>query len=558
MVQTMLLAVAYLHRLNPNAIKLVARSSSYILAVSNRLGASIPRARYLGMVIGVALSRLVDEPGKVMDFGAEEMESEDSKNWLNLVHVHDEIGNIAGLQDQDRGGPISFKLTANSTKTKHSKPIPKPPQISQVISIEEVEDSEPEDDGLVPYQKPDDDPSDSEEDPTLIDRSKRTAPVYILDLIKGLNENDKPEVLQLSLKTAPLLIRRKIGFGTELSENIDKLASSLLNLSAGMSKTKPQKLRLQALIACVVAFPERMAPWLASMYFEGSFSLVQRATLLTTIGLGARELAGHIEDSALSQPQDSFPSKRLPAQFAAIYTPIDNITSTLSHTTLQPMALSAADTISGPNALKVRTFSSRLSVSQKTAQRSKDRSTHIPKNLHKILAESFFLPLTCRMSLLLSTRSQFSRSSVFEPHIFALFLKTLTILLNTLGPHATQLHTLTREALLLLTHLHTSPLSLDPAILPPTLQLLLSILDLNIAVGGITEERLVTDFGAGIAELLAWVGGLGEQNIPALEGAEEGMPWNVIAAGCQVKWQEVGRKFQGRMVGLVGGEMDNF
>lgn len=552
----MLLAVSYLHRTNPNAIKHVARSSTYISAVSDRLGASVPRARYLGMIIGVALSRLVEEPGKVMDFGVEEMDSEESKAWLNLVNVHDVLGSLDSLHEKRKNENSAMKQERPRPKSKSSNRS-KQPTTSKIISIEEVEDNESEDDDLVPYQKPDDDPSDSEDDPTLIDRYKPAAPVYILELIKGLNVSDKPEVVQLALKTASSLIRRKTGFGTELSENIDRLASSLLNLNEGMSKAELQKLRLQALIACIIALPQRMAPWLASMYFEGDFSLVQRATLLTTIGLGARELAGHTDDPALATPKETFPSKQLPDKFSSIYAPVDAITSDLSRTTLQPMALAAADTLTGPNILKVRTFSSRLEVEKKTKQKSKERSTRIPKDLHKLLTESFYLPLCCRMSVLFSSHPQMSRSTLFEPHIFKLFLQTLAILINTLGPHASQLNTITQETFLLLTLLHnTTTISLDPAILPPMLQLLLSILDLNIEAGIVSEERLVTDFGQTIAELMAWIGGLQNMSIPTQE--REGMPWNVIAAGCQVKWQEVGRKFQGRMVGLMGGDLDEF
>ena len=509
------------------------------------------------MIIGVALSRLVDEPGKVMDFGAEEMDSQESKAWLDLVNVDDKIGIVELLHSTHKNDRQDVKEVGPQSKQKpRSRPAKQPPAL-KIISIEEIEDSEPEYDDLVPYQKPDDDPSDSEEDPTLIDRSKPAAPVYIIDLIKGLDVSDRPEVVQLALKTAPSLIRRKTGFGTELAESIDRLASSLLNLSEGMSKADPQKLQLQALIACVVAQPQRMGPWLASMYFEGDFSLVQRATLLTTIGLGARELAGHTDDSALATPKEAFPSKRLPDKFSAIYALVDAITSDLSRATLQPMALAAADTLTGPNILKVRTFSSRLEVENKKKQKSKERSTRIPKDLHRMLTESFYLPFCCRMSLLLSSRPHISRSTLFEPYIFKLFLQTLAILMNTLGPHASQLNTITRETLLLVTLLHnTSTLSLDPTILPPMLQLLLSILDLNIEAGIVTEERLVTDFGQTIAELMAWIGGLQNMSIPTQEG--EGMPWNVIAAGCQVKWQEVGRKFQGRMVGLMVGDLDNF
>ncbi len=73
--------------------------------------------------------------------------------------------------------------------------------------------------------------------------------------------------------------------------------------------------------------------------------------------------------------------------------------------------------------------------------------------------------------------------------------------------------------------------------------------------GSTAEERLVTDFGPMIAELVSWAAGLGERvSIPEVHG-EEGLgmatPWPVLVAGVQVKWQEVGRKFQGRMLGLM-------
>src|SRR5262249_52732529 len=140
------------------------------------------------------------------------------------------------------------------------------------------------------------DPPDSDEDPTLINRSKPRAPVYIVDLVKALRMDDKPDVAELALKTAPGLIRRKAGFGTELAENIEDLALALISLRDGVSEDTGHQLRLQSLVACLVALPKRMGPWLASMYIEGDFSLSERASLLTTIGLGARELAGYKDD----------------------------------------------------------------------------------------------------------------------------------------------------------------------------------------------------------------------------------------------------------------------
>ena len=562
--QVILLTVGHLHRMKSERISRLSRSPQYLHAVSNRLGASLPRARYLGMVVGTAISRLVDGPDNAMKFDMEEMQSEDTKGFLNLADVDDSIGDMQDLKTE-----LTMTKTASSNASetpRHKKPGASQKALSnhtsRIISIEEITDEDDGNDGLIPYQKPDEDPSDSDEDPTLIIRSKPKAPVYIPELVKGLQAYDNPETVELALKTAPALIRRKAGFGTELSENIDALASALINVQEGMSKAGPQQLRLRSLIACLVVQPPKMGPRFASMYFEGDFSLSQRASLLTTIGLGARELAGYSDDSDLAAEKSkaTFPSQRLPYKLASIYAPVNNLAKQLEHTTLQPMALAAADKISGPDILKVRTFSSRLSVEKKTAQKAKERQTRIPKDIHKLLAESMYIPLCCRMTLLLSSRPNTNATTLFEPHILRLFLQTLTIVLTTLGPHALQLQTVTRETLLLLTSLHvTTKLSTDAVVLPALLQLLLTALDLNVAAGTVAEEQLVTDFGNTISELVAWAGNLGNLvSVPETGQEEGGMPWTVLVAGVQVKWHEVGRKFQGRMIGLVGADLDGF
>jgi telomere length regulation protein len=562
--QVILLAVGCLYRMKSEQISRLSRSSQYLHAVSNRLGASLPRARYLGMIVGTAVSKLVDAPDKAMKFDIEEMEGDDAHRFLNLVNIDDRIGNVEDLKTDLTMKKTTPSRTSRKPREKKAEASKKAltNYTSKIISIEEVTDDEESDDDLIPYQKPDDDPSDSDEDPTLINRAKPRAPVYISELVKALQASDKPESVELALKTAPALIRRKAGFGTELLENINDLASTLINLQEGMSKEAAHHLRLRSLIACLVAQPAKMGPCFASMYFEGDFSLAQRASLLTTIGLGARELAGHNDDPELGtdKQQSSFPSQRLPKNLAAVYTPVDNLAKQLEHNTLQPLALAAADKLTGPDILKVRTFSSRLRVEKKTEQKAKDRQMRIPKDIHKLLAESIYLPLCCRMSLLLTSRPNANATTLFEPHILRLFLQTMTILLTTLGPHALQLYTVTRETLLLLKGLHVvTKLSTDAMVLPALLQLLLTVLDINVVAGTVAEEHLVTEFGNMVSELVIWAGNLGNViSVPETGREDGGMPWTVLVAGIQVKWHEVGRKFQGRMIGLVGADLDGF
>jgi telomere length regulation protein len=165
------------------------------------------------------------------------------------------------------------------------------------------------------------------------------------------------------------------------------------------------------MIAILVAKPENMGPWFARMLFDGDLSIAQRTSIITTLGLGARELAGYREEDAKvmalpALPDSSFPSKALPDRLHAIYSsdgasPVERLTKQLSQKSIAPLALNAADQLTGPNALKVRTFSSRMEVEKKRKQREAQASKGRSKNLDKILTESFVFPLTGRFGVAL-------------------------------------------------------------------------------------------------------------------------------------------------------------
>ena len=161
---------------------------------------------------------------------------------------------------------------------------------------------------------------------------------------------------------------------------------------------KFQELRLQGMIAVVVAQPLKMGQWFSRTFFEGDYSMAQRASILTTLGMSARELAGFKEQDASFTganivSENSFPTKKLPNKLHEAYitaaSPLDRTVKKLEKLMIQPMAVEAADKLTGPNALKVRTFSSRMEVEKK-------RKKPIPNDLAKIVAEGFFFPLTGR------------------------------------------------------------------------------------------------------------------------------------------------------------------
>jgi telomere length regulation protein len=557
--KTILLVIGYLHRQDSNILKQISQYGSFLTMVSTRLSSSVPRARYLGMVVATAMSRAVDDPDKTMDFGVEELESTEARELFSLTSVSDEVGTIDRLTQQSprtqaTSAVVEVMASSNRKAPNKSSPV----QQSKVISIEEIEDDSDEvsgDEDLMPYAKPDDDPSDSDEDPTLINREKPTAPVYVIDLIKQLQNDEKPDAVELALQTAPSLIRRKASFGTELSDNVQVLASVLINLKSPVTDDdENQRLRLQSLVACLVSFPRIIAPWLASMYYEGDFSLAQRASVLSTVGMGAREVAGL--DIAQSTTMDtSFPSRRLPSHLAAVYAPMEHHAYEIQQTTLQPLALAAADKISGPDALKVRTFSSRLAVEKRRTDAQAERSRRIPKDVHALLSSCFFLPLCSRLGLALSAapRAHSSLGSVLEPTLLRLYLQTLVVVLHALGPNAVQLRDCIRETLIVVETLsHMPALACEPAVLPAVLHLLLVLLDMGVEAGASTEEALVTEFGRSLMGVVEWVNALDRKMGDGAGVEVAGMDWNILAAAVMVKWRNIGRKFQGRMLGLMG------
>lgn len=182
-------------------------------------------------------------------------------------------------------------------------------------------------------------------------------------------------------------------------DHAEELATLLTGLSDKFELENFTKWRLQGMIAILVSVPQRLGPWFAKTFFNGDYSTSQRASILNTLGMAARELAGFkTDDGALTGannvPEDAFPSKRLPEKLHKIYaientSPVNALAQNLERTMIEPMAISAADNLSGPNALKVRTFSSRMAI-------EKARKPPTSNKLSKLVAEAFLFPLIGR------------------------------------------------------------------------------------------------------------------------------------------------------------------
>lgn len=534
------------------------RSGSHLSVVSNRLAASSARARFLGMAVGEALSSLVDTGDKIMDFKVDDLATAEAKWLKSLVNVEDMVGPIQPLSF---GSPVRESNPTNlRTQKPASKPTPRPTG-SKIVAIEEIEDSgeeeqESDDDGLTPYAKPDSDVEDSDEDATLVTRNKPTAPVYIRDLIAYLRDTGSYDRQKLALSTAALLIRRKSNFGTEVSSHAVELAGLLVGLQDKYEIDNFQDMRIQGMIAILIALPLKMGQWFSKTFFDGDFSLSQRASVLTTLGLGARELGGFgAEDEALSSSKpllasSSFPTKTLSHSMHKIYatlpaTPpnskpkdppsaLDSLSTQLSNTMIAPMAASLADKLTGPSILKIRTFSSRMAIEKK-------RKKPIANSLAKVVADGFFFPLTGRFFIYLKAYGSSSSNVIFQPYLLSLFIKTLSLLLHSSGPNTLSLPQMTSEFWDLLLSLRTQSIG-DIMIMEALLFGFMTILELNE-----DKRRLVEVQGRQMLETQEWVEGVFGRTGGG--GSEEDERVRMLAAGVLVRIREVVERYQALLMG---------
>ena len=499
------------------------------------------------MVIGEALSSLVDPEDKKMDFKMEEMSTLEAKWYRSLVTVSDSVGSLEALKSHAiTKVPRKRKLTASQPK---SNPRATQPSHSKILSIEEIGSAEEDsdNDGLTPYAKPDSDASDSDEDPTLITRNKLTAPVYIRDLTTYLRDTESYDKQRLGLQTAAPLIRRKANFGTEVSAHTEELATLLVGLQDKYELENFTDMRLQGMIAVLIAQPIKMGQWFSKTFFDGDYSLSQRASILTTLGLGARELGGFSNDepaNTLASPSPSFPSKSLPPALHQVYSlsspdsgALDTLSTQLTNTMIAPMAASLADKITGPSILKVRTFSSRMSVESK-------RKKPIANALAKVVSDGFFFPLTGRFFIHLRAYGSSSSSNItFNPFLLSHFLKTLALLLHASGPNTLSLPQMTSEFWDLLLSLRTQALG-DMAVRESLLFAFLTLLEVNE-----DKRTLVERHGRQLLETQEWVQGVFER----MGQGEEEERGRMLAAGVLVRVREVVEKYQALLMGdLVG------
>lgn len=451
-----------------------------------------------------------------MDFKVDEMATAEAKWYKSLVNVVDTVGSI----DFFKSKPVTQAAPKVSSEPKPTKKASMS-GTSRIISIEEVDDDEEEgevdseDDDFAPYAKPDSDEEDSDEDATNIVRNKPTAPVYIRDLITYLRDTDNYDRQKLGLQTAAGLIRRKANFGTEVSTHAEELATLLVGIQDKYEIEKFQELRLQGMIAILLALPSKMGPWFAKTFFDGDYSISQRASILTTLGLSARELGGFgKEDTKLTEtdklPKTSFPSKALPEKMHSLYitqptqptktqkslpfSALTVLSSNLTSALTKPITADALASTANPALINFSPSSTR----HITAPRTRPKPT--TNTLAPLVSTAFFFPLTGRFFIHLRAYGSSSSNNItFDPFLLSLFIKTLALTLDAAGPYAANLKDMRREFWDLLLGLRVQSMG-ERGVIESMLFGFLVSLELEVGDG----REIVEGMGRELLEVQGW------------------------------------------------------
>ena len=542
-VKDLLLTIGHIFRKDPEVVRQLSKSSIYLNAISNRIAASAFRPRFLGMAVAIALSDLTDAAGSRVKFKELIEDKEDLKRYTLLLEIDDKIGTINNLQPLEGVNDVSpsrRKQTNGSSEAMKTDKRQLAPTARDNLNSRSTK-------SLVQSFSSGSE-SETEDDPTLVQRKKPNPPVYIRDLLAGLRDTENYDRYNVCLSSAASLIRRKANFGTEVTEHIEDLASELAGAKDAIDSRNFAEFQLQGMIAVIIAQPARMGRWFSISAFIGDYSMSQRISILSAIALASRELAGYGQEDASAiqartPARPSFPSKELPPSLKAFAEtgspnpdPVQAIATELQRSLIRPMAASAADQLTGPEMLKIRTLSSRLKI-EKKGKRT------IRNDLAKIVADNFFAPLTDRFRLELETKG--ASSSFASPILLAHYLKTLALLLTASGPNTVSLSQLTSDLLTmcLASRLRGVALSHLP-VLESLLFCFLTVLDVNSS----TERNLVVDHGNEILEIKTWVENVLERTT---SGDAETDRVRGLAAGVLLRCAEVIERHQQEIMGKM-------
>lgn len=206
----------------------------------------------------------------------------------DLKYDSDFVIEIPDLKLSDDNLPVDFSGLSTSS--------PGPPSISRPSTELTVDNS----------FSVDSDDTDSDYD------EKGREIVFLKDLVMEFASlGNKKRISPLSLlKLTVKLVRQKKDFPSEVSYYNTGLLSNIACLNNNLDEPHFEQSRINALVSILVVTPDKVTE-LLRIFFTSELSLQQKMSILSSLGLSARELRG-FDDKSIAKPQYDFPTSRLP------------------------------------------------------------------------------------------------------------------------------------------------------------------------------------------------------------------------------------------------------
>lgn len=482
------LLISFIQKLDTTLVTDLLKSIEFLDAISNRLGSFSNNVKSLGVVLADKVCELSGQEKifKLNDLEGYETLGEEFKIVLSDLKMMADISEawkLLTIQEEDEdedekesNGKAIMSLTEN---------------INQLTA--NLVDS-------------DDESSSDDDDPTISHKKRLAAPLYVKDilsyiLVDPVKDDLALEKRRLALKSAPVLLRQKASFGTEISFYADDLVENFIAMTNHFDEKDFDSLILNAMISVIVACPKATIH-LVHLLSTGDYSLRQRMIILSSISLAARELKGFKDDVVANSYQNKlqeFPSKQLPERLHKAFMPLSADPSTLA---VELVEKSIQDDLIErvSNDFQELSAGRILRVSKKLNKDKNNLSTSpLVPNFSKMIGPQFFYPLanvwhasTAGSQTILSIGHY---SSILSAH----FIKTLTLLLHCAYPNSIQLNDMIRELFLILT-----PLTMH--INPDHIQLIESVVTGYLLIFDIVDTQyLVTTYQDDLSIIQGWL-----------------------------------------------------
>lgn len=260
--------------------------------VQDHMSHSLERTRILGMRVGESLSLIIsaDNPLNFEIEGEDPLEVYGSAVDAGGVFELDDMVATLSVSGNGANEAIASNPLGATKRAKESKKTMK----AFVLDPDELIDSDSEE-GISKGEGEEGD-EDSDSDMSLEaydmddDEEDLTAkrPVYLKDLIAGLNADDDRERTEAALAEAETLLRKK---PRDLHENATAVVTALLRLEDKFNTPHFAQLRANALAAACAVSPLKTIPYFHSQALEREQLLQSRIDVLQAMTAAAQELS---------------------------------------------------------------------------------------------------------------------------------------------------------------------------------------------------------------------------------------------------------------------------